>query len=443
MERFSGAVTVIGAGYVGLTSAVCLAELGHRVACVDIDEGRIARLREDRVDLLEPGLRELLRRNRLGGRLSFHTLPSFVVPASDDVFVCVPTPGNPDGSTDMSAVDTVARRLAGLLRPGARLVVKSTVPPGTHRRIAALLGRPDVSVVSNPEFLREGSAIADFLEPDRIVIGADDPDAAARVARLYAGIDAEVMLTDATSAETIKYAANSFLAVKLAYANSIAELCERVGADASDVLDAMGRDPRIGSEYLRPGPGWGGPCLPKDARALAALGTTTGTDLSLVAAAVAANTHHQRRVATLVMDLLDRTLPGRRIGVLGLTFKAGTNDLRDSPALPITTLLARHAHVTAYDPAITVPVPGVTDHLTLAPDAESAVAGSDAVVLLTDWPEFTALPWLRLAQAMRGDLVVDTRNVLDADALADAGLRLRVLGRAAPVAEPVAAFGAR
>lgn len=437
MERYSGAVVVIGAGYVGLTSAVCLAELGHRVACVDIDEGRIARLRENRVDLLEPRLAELLHRNRRRGRLSFHTEPTFVVPAADDVFVCVPTPGRPDGSTDLSAVDAVTRRVSGLLRPGARLVVKSTVPPGTHRRVAALLGRADVAVVSNPEFLREGTAVADFLEPDRIVVGADDPAAAAMVARLYDGIDAELVRTDATSAETVKFAANGFLAVKLAYVNSIAELCEHVGADVSDVLGAVGRDPRIGAAHLRPGPGWGGPCLPKDARALAALGAGTGCDLSLVDAAVAVNAHHQRRVTGLLDDVLASGEP--RIAVLGLTFKAGTNDLRDSPALPITTLLARHAQVSAYDPAITAAVPGVTDHLTLASDAESAVAGSDAVLLLTDWPEFAGLPWRRLARSMRGDLVVDTRNHLAADRLADAGLRLRRLGRAPLFPEPLAA----
>ncbi|MDR7303880.1 UDP-glucose dehydrogenase family protein [Haloactinomyces albus] len=425
-------VAVVGAGYVGLTTAAGMAHLGHRVVCVDIDEQKIDRLRHNHVDLAEPNLPELVARYLRHGRLSFHTRLEHAVPAAATVFLCLPTPASPEDAVDMHAIDTVTHRLATLARPDSTIVVKSTVPPGTNRRLTDLLQRDDVTLVSNPEFLREGSSLHDFLNPQRIVIGAHCSAAAHHVAQLYA-TDAPVLTTDPISAEMIKYATNSYLAMKLAYSNTLAELCEHTGANITDVLTGIGHDSRIGASYLRPGPGWGGPCLPKDTRALLAIGNATGCDIPLLRAALEANAHHQRRVVKIVEHALHRQLAGCHIGVLGMTFKPGTNDLRDSPALPITTMLAaRHAHVHAYDPGLSTPVAGLTDHLTLTTSAAEALAGCDLALLLTDWPEFASLPWNSLAARMRGNIVVDTRNQLDPTYLAEAGLHVRALGSPLP-----------
>jgi UDPglucose 6-dehydrogenase len=424
-------VTVLGAGYVGLTTAACLAHLGHRVHAVDIDTTRLRRLASGHVDLLEPGLSEMIHRHQRTGQLTFTDTAAPCFAESEAIFLCVPTPARVDGSADLTAIDTTIPQLRRHLAPGAQLLVKSTVPPGTQCRLTAALDRNDIAVISNPEFLREGSAVHDWLDPDRLVLGADNPEHAHRAAALYHGINAPLVLTDPTSAELIKYAANTFLAMKITYANTLAELSEHLGANITDVRTGLEHDPRIGGHYLRPGPGWGGPCLPKDTRALLALGDHTTADLSLLQAIVRANAHHQRRISALIEKLLPRPLTGARIGVLGLTFKPGTNDLRDSPALAITTALtARHAHVTAYDPAITRSVPGLTDHLTHAPDAATALADCDAALLLTDWPQFARLPWHALARTMRGALVLDTRGHLDATDLARAGLRLHTVGQA-------------
>lgn len=424
-------VTVIGAGYVGLTTAACLAHLGHRVRSFDVDTSHVRRLKSGRVKLLEPGLSEMVHRHQRTGQLSFTHTAASCLAESAVVILCLPTPARPDGTADLTAIEATVPLLRRHLSPGSRLILKSTVPPGTHRRLTAALDRGDITVISNPEFLREGNAVHDWLHPDRIVLGADDPEHARHAAALYQDLDAPVVITDATSAELIKYAANTFLALKITYANTLAELCEQLGANPTDVRTGLGHDTRIGTAYLTPGPGWGGPCLPKDTRALLALGNDTTADLSLIEAIVRTNAHHQRRVLTLLENLLPRPLPGARISVLGLTFKPGTNDLRDSPALSITTALAaRHAHITAYDPGITGTVPRLTDHLVHAHDPATALAGCDAALLLTDWPQFATLPWRRLAPTMRGTLVLDTRGQLDPTDLAGSGLRLHTLGHA-------------
>jgi UDPglucose 6-dehydrogenase len=321
---------------------------------------------------------------------------------------------------------TVAREIAGVLPDGSVVVIKSTVPPGTATRIAALFDRPDLVVASNPEFLREGTAVADFLRPDRIVIGSDIDGAAERVAGLYTKLEAPVVVTSTASAELAKYAANCFLAVKLSYINEVASLCERAGADIHEVAEVLGHDPRIGASHLRPGPGWGGPCLPKDAKALLHVGCAAGSELTLLRAAVAANWRQQLQVVDKIRLALGGSLVGTRIALLGLTFKPGTGDLRDSPAIAVATLLAaEQAQVVGCDPAVRASISGTA----VSEDPYDAVTGADAVVILTDWPQFRTLDWTRIGQLMTGHAVIDTRNHLDPAALDRAGLRWHSMGR--------------
>jgi len=420
-------IVVVRNRYVGLTTGACLASIGHDVACADIDEDKIARLRAGRVDILEPGLAELVTGGTRDGRLRFVLGARAAIGADTEVvFLCLPTPMGADGAADVRAVESVVADIGALLPAGAALAVKSTVPVGTTRRLADLLGRHDVAVVSNPEFLREGSAVRDFLHPDRIVVGSADRAAADRVGELYAPLGAPCLVVDAASAEMVKYAANCFLAVKLSYVNAIAELCERVGADVGAVADGMGYDPRIGRAYLRPGPGWGGSCLPKDTLAMLRVAEAAGGEFPLLRAAIDENARQRERMVAKVRDACGGSLAGARVGLLGLAFKAGTNDLRDSPALGVAAALAElGAELTAHDPAITGQFAGMT----LVDDPYQAVKGASAVVLLTEWPEFVALDWAEVAELMDGVDVVDTRNALDPATLAAAGLRVHGVGR--------------
>jgi UDPglucose 6-dehydrogenase len=306
-------------------------------------------------------------------------------------------------------------------------VCKSTVPVGTSTRVAALLQREDIAVVSNPEFLREGSAVRDFLHPDRIVVGSDSPQAAERVGALFSKLGAPTVLMDAASSEMVKYAANCFLAMKLSYVNAVSELCELLGADVTSVCEGMGYDRRIGQSFLKPGPGWGGSCLPKDTHAMVRIAEAVGVDFGLITSTIEANTRTQQRVVAKIRDAVGGNLAGVRIGVLGLAFKAGTNDLRDSPSLAVAELLAfEGAELLAYDPEISRPLAGMT----VVDDPYVAVQGAQAVVLLTDWPEFRTLDWAKVAALMGGVTVLDTRNDLDPDALHLAGLVLQGVGRA-------------
>lgn len=419
-------VAVIGAGYVGLTTAACLASLGHCVTCVDIDETRIARLGAGQIDMVEARLADLVQEGLRTGCLRFQTDARQVVPDVQVVIVCVPTPMADDGTADTTAVDSVIKLARQDLPSQAVVVIKSTVPAGTAHRLRDLLGRPDVHIASNPEFLREGSAVADFLAPDRIVIGADQPHIAHRVATLYRKIDAPVLTTDTASAELTKYAANAFLAMKLSYVNTIAELCGHTGANPADVLSAMGHDHRIGSAFLHPGPGWGGPCLPKDTRALLHLAYETDSETSLLSATLNANDHQQQRVADKIRTAVGGNLTGRRVTLLGLAFKAGTADLRSSPALRVSQLLATEgAVITAYDPSVD------SDHalagVTVVGDPYEAARSADLVALLTDWPEFADLEWRLVAKAMTGNVVIDTRSMLSDTKLRTAGLALVTL----------------
>jgi UDPglucose 6-dehydrogenase len=423
-------IAVIGSGYVGLTTGACLASLGHRVVCADVDETKVTRLSRGEVPILEPGLPELVAQGLAAGRLRFVMGAAAAVSDAEVVFLCVPTPMGASGAADLSAVEAVAAEVRSLLPEGCVVVNKSTVPVGTAARTAQLLARPDVAVVSNPEFLREGSAVDDFLNPDRIVVGCDAQDAAERVAALYARLGAPTVLTDAASAEMVKYAANCFLAMKLSYVNSIAELCERFGADVLDVTEGIGYDRRIGQAFLQPGPGWGGSCLPKDTHALLQVCAAADFDFALLQASLDTNTRQQHRMVGKVRDAVGGSLEGQRIGLLGLTFKAGTDDLRDSPALTVARLLAAEgADLIGYDPGVPTAVPGMTDDLQVTDDPLKVASGAAALVVLTEWPEFRLLDWGQLAELVERRIVVDTRNLLDADVLRRVGFEVRGIGR--------------
>jgi len=330
------------------------------------------------------------------------------------VVLCVPTPHAPDGSVDLSAVEAAATAIGPALEPGAVVVDKSTVPVGTTHLVAGLLDRDDVTVASNPEFLREGTAVADFLGPDRIVIGADDDRTREVVRSLYDGVDAPVVLTDPASAETIKYAANAFLVTKISFANAIAAVCEAVGADIDDVVLGLGYDDRIGANYLRPGPGWGGSCFPKDSRALIHQAGQAGYDFRFLDSAIEVNRQQFDRMVDKVRRAVGGDLAGRTVAVWGLTFKAGTDDLRDSPALEVVDrLLAAGAAVQAHDPTVAVhrnPVPAAVE---LATDPVAACVGADALVVLTEWPEYAAVDPAAAVAGLVGQAVVDARNLLD------------------------------
>ncbi|MHC1560694.1 UDP-glucose dehydrogenase family protein [Actinomycetospora sp. C-140] len=452
---FTRRVAVVGTGYVGLTTGACLASLGHQVVCGDIDAAKVERLRRGVVDIVEPGLAELVIEQVSAGRLSFVVGASSAVTGfpgdgrgeldAEIVFLCLPTPMGVGGVADLRAVEAVVEETRDLLGSGTVVVNKSTVPVGTAARTAELLDRADVSVVSNPEFLREGSAVHDFLNPDRIVVGCDAAEAAERVAALYARLGAPTVLTDAASAELMKYAANCFLAMKLSYVNAMAELCERVGADIGDVTEGIGYDRRIGQAFLSPGPGWGGSCLPKDTHALLQVADAADFEFRLLRATIDTNTRQRQRIVDKVRQAVTGRKAGSltrvRLGLLGLTFKAGTDDLRDSPALAIAALLRQAgAELVAYDPALvadpdnpdkTVPgmVNGEIDGVPVVSDPVEAAQGAEALVVLTEWPQFRQLDWSAMAGVMKQPTVVDTRNLLDPATLRRAGLTGIGLGR--------------
>jgi len=423
----SAAVAVVGAGYVGLTTAACLARMGHRVVCTDIDEPRITGLQGGEVPIREPGLDELVRAGLDSGGLSFACGSAEAASRADFVFLCVPTPASSGGGTDLSFLEAAATEMGRSLRPGTVVVNKSTAPAGTTQFLARVLGRVDVPVASNPEFLRQGSAVRDFLNPDRVVVGAADAAVAERVAGLYASIDAPVLITDPASAETVKYAANAFLATKLSFSNAVAALCEAVGADVDDVLAGMGHDRRIGRDYLKPGPGWGGSCLPKDTRALIDAASAAGYDFGLLRSVVEAN---EAQFARIIGKVASRVaLPGARVALLGLAFKAGTDDLRDSPSLEIARrLVEAGAAVHAYDPAIRSNAATAEAGIVVTADAYAACDGASALVVATEWDDFRQLDFDQVARVMAELHVIDARNLLDRDDLERRGFTYSGVG---------------
>jgi UDPglucose 6-dehydrogenase len=439
---FARHIAVVGTGYVGLTTGACLASLGHRVVCADLDADKIERLRLGEIGIQEDGLAELVNQGLAAGRLSFVVGAGAALAelAGEGrpvqvMFLCVPTPMGVGGVADLSEVEAVVDEVRSTLPAGAVLVNKSTVPVGTADRTAELLDRPDIAVVSNPEFLREGSAVSDFLNPDRIVVGSSQPDAAERVAALYARLGAPTVLTDPASAEMIKYAANCFLAMKLSYVNALAELCERLDADINDVTEGIGYDRRVGQAFLSPGPGWGGSCLPKDTHALLQVADSADFEFRLLRATIDTNTRqHQRivdKIRTAVTGRRSGSLSRRRLALLGLTFKAGTDDLRDSPSLAVAALLRQGgAELVGYDPTLSASSTAIASSLlTLADDVRVAVKDADAVVILTEWPQFRSLDWAALAAEVGRPIVIDTRNLLDPDVAVRAGFTWVGLGR--------------
>jgi UDPglucose 6-dehydrogenase len=425
-------VAVVGAGYVGLTTAVCLAHLGNSVIAVDVDEKKVAMLSRGEPTIFEEGLPSLLLEGVESGRLRFSGDPASAAEEADFVFLCVPTPQGADGAADLSFVQQAAAQIAAHLRPGAVVVTKSTVPVGSAALVVAALNRPDTAVVSNPEFLREGRAVHDWLHPDRVVIGADDRAAGEKLASLYEPLGAPVLITDPASSETIKYACNAFLAAKVSFVNAIANLCQAVGADAVDVITGMSYDKRIGADHLAPGPGWGGSCFPKDTRALIRIADQHGYDFALLREVISANELQFDHVAAQVASAAGGSLEGVTVAAWGLTFKAGTDDMRESPAISVLRrVAARGAKVRAYDP--TLPA---ADHpaigglnLELCDDPYSAAEGAQALVVLTEWPEFRGLDLKKVASAMERPAIVDTRNMLDPSSAREAGFKYSGMGR--------------
>ena len=422
-------VAVIGAGYVGLTTAACLAHIGHDVTCADIDETKIAQLNNGEIPIHEARLLELVQEGISKQLLKFVVGAQQAVTTSDFVFLCLPTPQGEEGRADIGALLEVVDEISEIIAPQTIIITKSTVPIGTNASIQATIQRDDVSIVSNPEFLREGVAVTDFLQPDRIVIGASDKEASERVAALYREIDAPIIEVDLASAETIKYATNSFLATKVSFVNGLAAVCEAVGADIEAVTRGLGSDQRIGSRFLQPGPGWGGSCFPKDMQALVRIATDAGYEFDLLKAVIEANEQQFDRIVNKAELLLNQDLSGKNLALLGLTFKAHTDDIRNSPAIEVAQrLAAKGATVTAYDPTVKSEAE-IPQEIRIATTIEQAITDSDLVLVLTEWPEFTRANWASLTGLMNGPRVVDARNVLDRKEMIELGYLYDDLGR--------------
>ena len=430
LTLMSSRIAVVGTGYVGLTTGACLAHLGHTVVCADIDADKIAKLRDGIIPIVELGLAELVTEGIASGRLSFVVGSVEAAKNCEVAFLCVPTPQGEDGSADLSYVQRASEEISAALPFEAIVVNKSTVPVGSTKVVEKALKRPDVKVVSNPEFLREGSAVQDFLKPDRVVVGSDDQAAAMKVASLYDGLSTRVIITDPASAETIKYAANAFLATKLSFINAIAAICEGVGADIKDVVVGIGSDKRIGENFLRPGPGWGGSCFPKDSRALIKIAEDADYSFDLLKGVITVNDQQLDRVADKIRLAAGGDLSGKVVAVWGLTFKAGTDDLRDSPAIAIIERLMKlGARVQAYDPTVNVIRPGIPNDLMIAASCGEATAQADVLAVLTEWDEFKWVSASETSTHMTGKQIIDARNLLDRKDWERAGFTYQGIGR--------------
>jgi UDPglucose 6-dehydrogenase len=429
-------ICVVGTGYVGLVTGACLADFGMTVLCVDKDEAKIAALQAGRIPIYEPGLEEIVAKNQRAGRLRFTTDLKSGIQSALAIFIAVGTPPRPDGAPDLTFVRQVAEAIANHMNGYKVVVTKSTVPTGTGRMIEQILrskdGDREFSVVSNPEFLREGSAIADFLRPDRIVIGASDARAIEVMKEVYGPLflaETPFVITDVASAELIKYASNGFLAVKISFINEIARLCELMGADVHDVSRGMGLDRRIGSRFLLAGPGFGGSCFPKDTAAAVDLARQHGYRFRIIESAISVNAETKARMIEKIAAAAG-PLAGRTVGVLGLSFKPETDDIRESPALAvISDLVAAGASIRAFDPAAMDNTRAIFPDLYFGSDAYDCATGADVLVLATEWNEFRALDFGRLARLMRSRTVVDLRNVYEPRELRAAGWSYTGVGR--------------
>ena len=427
-------IAVIGTGYVGLVTGTCFADLGNKVTCIDIDERKIETLREGGVPIYEPGLEEVIRRNVAAGRLGFTTSYAEGLADAEFVFIAVGTPSGVDGEADLQYVRMAAETIGETMDHALIIINKSTVPVGTGDWVADIIRRrqPEpvpFAVVSCPEFLREGSALADFINPDRVVLGSLDRDAAEKVAQLHLPLRAPIMLTDLRTAEMIKYASNAFLATRISFINEIANICEKLGADVKEVAAGMGYDKRIGRAFLDAGVGYGGSCFPKDVKALEYMGLVHGAHPALLRAVMDINRDQRRQVVHKLRELLG-SLDGKRIGLLGLAFKPNTDDMRDAPSLEVAHILVREgAEVRGYDPVAMTVAERAMPEIVMCKTPYALAEDCDALVLMTEWNEFKHLDLARIRSLMRTPVVLDGRNVYEPQAMWEAGFLYRGIGR--------------
>jgi len=431
-------ITVIGTGYVGLVTGAGLSDFGNQVVCTDINEDKINRLLAGEIPIYEPGLKELVDRNVSAGRLSFSTDIPPAVKDSEVVIIAVWTPMGEDGGADLAAVKSVAKMIGENLNGFKVICTKSTVPIGTGNEIRKIIeeisgGSHEFDVVSNPEFLREGSAVKDFLIPDRIVIGCESEKAKEVMKQVYRPLfinETPIVSTDVVTAETIKYASNAFLAVKISYINELANLCDTTGADVHIVARGMGLDGRISPKFLHPGPGFGGSCFPKDTNALVQIAAEKEVEMQVVNAAISANSIQWGRITKKLDLLFDDNLEGKTVAVLGLTFKANTDDVRQSPATPVIRhILEKKGYVRAYDPEGVVNMKKLLPEIDYCGTFEEAVDGVDGVVVMTEWHEFRGMDLKKVADLMNGNIIIDARNVLDPRELKRNGFVYENVGR--------------
>lgn len=428
-------ICVVGTGYAGLANSACLADLGNGVIGLDVDEAKIEQLNAGKLPIYEPGLTEIVQRNLTAGRLVFSSSYDEGMQDAALIFVCVGTPSGLEGETDLAYVERAATAIAERLHQPAIIVNRSTVPIGTGDWISDIIEkhvqRPDVpfQVVSNPEFLREGSAVHDWMHPDRIVLGTTDPEAARQVSHLYRALDAELIVTDPRTAEMIKYATNAFLASKISFINEIANICEALGADVHTVAHGMGTDRRISPDFLEAGIGWGGSCFPKDVRALAYIAAVHGQHPQMLRAVMEINTDQRKRAVTKVREILGG-FRGKVIAVWGLTFKPNTDDLRDAPAMSIARMLQNEgASVRAYDPVAMEQAREALPDIVYCESPYAAAQEADAVLLVTEWNEFKQLDMERVRDLMRQPVLLDGRNVYDPQEMRERGFIYRGMGR--------------
>ncbi len=428
-------ITVIGVGYVGLVTGTCFADLGNTVCCLDVDEAKIKTLKSGGLPIYEPGLEEMVRRNVHAGRLTFTTDYAEALREAKFVFIAVGTPEGVDGEADLKYVRAAAESVAAAMDHPLILVNKSTVPVGTGDWVADIIRATqpqpiELAVVSNPEFLREGSAILDFMNPDRVVLGSLNQEAASEVAQLYLSLRAPIIVTDLRTAEMIKYASNAFLATRISFINEIANICERLGADVKEVAVGMGYDKRIGHSFLDAGIGYGGSCFPKDVKALAHMASIHGTHPQLVKAVMDINQYQRRQIILKLREVLGSKLRGKVIGILGLAFKPNTDDMRESPASEIARLLLHEGvHVKGYDPVAMRNAAKILPDMQLAEDPYDLAEDCDAIVVCTEWNEFKHLDMGRVKEAMHQAFIVDGRNLYEPEKMKLLGFTYRGVGR--------------